>query len=209
MFGVNGIAMIMLMPGWNDVRMHMIDVLESVDAVRECMRMQQLSIVETYLDLLPTTPDVRVRELLLAKAVYAFQLSADRGVSKVQRAQRDRVWKRLIDAQTRTTTVNSNAHSQLASVIEDHKTLNREVRRCERSGRSAAPPNSTHFQRQRAPLAHGHQYAFKSDARHALFARHLFQRMPFTHDSRPHLLRASGRFLLVRHGPVLNCSIGE
>ena len=115
------VAMMMRMPGWNGVRMHLIDVLESVDAVRECMRMQQFSIVETYLDLLPTTPDVRVRELLLAKAVYAFQLSADRGVSKVQRAQRDRVWKRLIDAQTRTTTVNSNAHAQLASVIEDQQ----------------------------------------------------------------------------------------
>jgi hypothetical protein len=97
----------MLLPMLNSVRVHLLDVFSSIDAGRERMRVQQLSIVESYLAMLSATRDVKVREILLAKAVYAFQLSGDSHVTDALRVQRHQIWERLLEAQRSTASLQS------------------------------------------------------------------------------------------------------
>jgi hypothetical protein len=92
----------MLLPELNSVRFHLVDVFDAIDSGRERMRLQQLAIVETYLAMLSANRDVKIREMLLAKAVYAFQLSADSHLTAVVRFQRNRIWERLLEAQRST-----------------------------------------------------------------------------------------------------------
>lgn len=104
----------MLPPVLNSVRFHLFDVFESIDSGRERMRLQQLSIVETYLAMLAATRDVKVREMLLARAVYAFQLSGDSFTTAAIRIQRNLIWEKLLEAQSSSALIRSHTHDTWA-----------------------------------------------------------------------------------------------
>ena len=100
----------MLLTELNSVRLHLADVFDAIDSGRERMRLQQLAIVETYLAMLSANRDVKIREMLLAKAVYAFQLSGDSHLTATMRVQRNRIWEQLIEAQRSTASIQARAH---------------------------------------------------------------------------------------------------
>jgi hypothetical protein len=99
----------MHLPELHNVRVHLVDVFQSIDSGRERMRLQQLSIVETYLAMLSATREVKIREMLLAKAVYAFQLSGDSHLTAAMRFQRNRIWERLLEAERSTASIQAQA----------------------------------------------------------------------------------------------------